>query len=453
MNFPGTCIVCNEEIAVDEIGWWAKGLGVKHIECAIKNDSTTSEVNVLAVTVPVNFTLIPKNTGFKIIKNKEKIQEIQSKMEQYLIENSKTGKIRLTKEDKSTFHNDLDFPIVNAFLNSKHDVWWSNGISENIPFNQKIFKNLFGVHEPNWRPTKKNSYPVVSINLNKDGSQRTAGIILQSDDDYFLGMDERIDGNYDTHINGLSLHKKKDVIQNFFRKNNHSIKILGSDKPIFIISKLDENFAYTISEFVKNIKKIKDCFLKNDSKDIKIQMFDVNNQKYVDNTLSKYMQTEISTFDLDLEYEKTSNELISKFALDQDNEQKLEEFESDDFMPKKQQIQSSVSYRNPEIASRMKIKHNHTCQICKIPTFKDKTGNFYTESHHIIPRSLGGPDKPSNILIVCANCHRKFDSGDDDTLFETYTKLMQKELISNFDTLKQFNAISDNLFNKLTQLN
>ena len=34
MKFPGTCIVCNEKININEIGLWAKGLGVKHEKCA-----------------------------------------------------------------------------------------------------------------------------------------------------------------------------------------------------------------------------------------------------------------------------------------------------------------------------------------------------------------------------------------------------------------------------------
>lgn len=34
MKFPGNCIICNEKIYVNEIGLWAKGLGVKHEKCA-----------------------------------------------------------------------------------------------------------------------------------------------------------------------------------------------------------------------------------------------------------------------------------------------------------------------------------------------------------------------------------------------------------------------------------
>ena len=101
----------------------------------------------------------------------------------------------------------------------------------------------------------------------------------------------------------------------------------------------------------------------------------------------------------------------------------------------------------------MKIKRNHTCQVCEILTFKNKNGDYhYTESHHIIPRALDGPDIPSNILIVCANCHRKFDSGDESTLLETYWILKQKNILENFDSLIEHNAISENLFNELNNL-
>ena len=34
MKFSGTCIICNGKIEVNEIGLWAKGLGVKHEKCA-----------------------------------------------------------------------------------------------------------------------------------------------------------------------------------------------------------------------------------------------------------------------------------------------------------------------------------------------------------------------------------------------------------------------------------
>lgn len=38
MKFPGTCIVCNEKIEVNEIGLWAQGIGVKHEKCSEAKD-------------------------------------------------------------------------------------------------------------------------------------------------------------------------------------------------------------------------------------------------------------------------------------------------------------------------------------------------------------------------------------------------------------------------------
>ena len=34
MKFPGTCVVCKKKIEINEVGFWAKGLGIKHLACA-----------------------------------------------------------------------------------------------------------------------------------------------------------------------------------------------------------------------------------------------------------------------------------------------------------------------------------------------------------------------------------------------------------------------------------
>ena len=175
--------------------------------------------------------------------------------------------------------------------------------------------------------------------------------------------------------------------------------------------------------------------------------------KCLKNTSSSNASSEISSDNPQSDYEHDSNDLIVKLTLEGNNAKKLSEFEANKPESTTKKIEVIHQSRNPELASRMKIKHDHTCQVCEIPTFKNKNGDYhYTESHHIIPRALGGPDIPSNILIVCANCHRKFDSGDDSTLLETYRILKQKNIIKNFDSLKQHNAISEKLFNQLNQL-
>ena len=40
MKFPGTCIENKKKIEANEMGLWAKGLGVKHEKCAEVNELT-----------------------------------------------------------------------------------------------------------------------------------------------------------------------------------------------------------------------------------------------------------------------------------------------------------------------------------------------------------------------------------------------------------------------------
>lgn len=55
----------------------------------------------------------------------------------------------------------------------------------------------------------------------------------------------------------------------------------------------------------------------------------------------------------------------------------------------------------------MKIKlKKYKCEICKESNIK------VLDFHHIIPRTDENcTDLPSNIAIICANCHRKTHSG------------------------------------------
>jgi len=66
--------------------------------------------------------------------------------------------------------------------------------------------------------------------------------------------------------------------------------------------------------------------------------------------------------------------------------------------------------RDSYLIAQLKTFHKGVCQICgsSIKVSKDR---FYSEGHHIKPlgRPHNGPDKPDNIIIVCANCHVKCD--------------------------------------------
>lgn len=68
--------------------------------------------------------------------------------------------------------------------------------------------------------------------------------------------------------------------------------------------------------------------------------------------------------------------------------------------------------RETRLAREIKLLHRDECQICgeALRISPDKT---YSEAHHIIPlgRPHNGPDRPSNIIVLCPNHHALCDMG------------------------------------------
>lgn len=81
----------------------------------------------------------------------------------------------------------------------------------------------------------------------------------------------------------------------------------------------------------------------------------------------------------------------------------------------KGRISTTSSYvRNTYIAEASKRRANGLCQLCGQPApFKDKNGNPYLESHHIIWLSEGGADTLENTAALCPNCHKKMPVVND----------------------------------------
>lgn len=50
--------------------------------------------------------------------------------------------------------------------------------------------------------------------------------------------------------------------------------------------------------------------------------------------------------------------------------------------------------------------------------------------HHITPRSEGGPNKPSNLIVLCPNCHRKAEGGAISQSKLRYKVKQQTELMT-----------------------
>jgi len=71
--------------------------------------------------------------------------------------------------------------------------------------------------------------------------------------------------------------------------------------------------------------------------------------------------------------------------------------------------------RDPNAAVE-KLLRDRVCRSC---------GEWATEGHHIVHRSLGGDDVTANIMPLCRKCHRRYHDGvslivelaDDELLY------------------------------------
>ena len=63
--------------------------------------------------------------------------------------------------------------------------------------------------------------------------------------------------------------------------------------------------------------------------------------------------------------------------------------------------------RFKSITLKLKQFHYSKCQVCGIKHFSKNHG-VYSEVHHLTPWSIDHDDTRENLVVLCANCHRKF---------------------------------------------
>lgn len=79
--------------------------------------------------------------------------------------------------------------------------------------------------------------------------------------------------------------------------------------------------------------------------------------------------------------------------------------------------------RDSEMTEAIKKDRGYTCQVCHNNILrKDKPP--YVEAAHITPKSEGGNEEPSNIMILCPNHHKEFDRGDCDIITRNTSKII-----------------------------
>ena len=79
--------------------------------------------------------------------------------------------------------------------------------------------------------------------------------------------------------------------------------------------------------------------------------------------------------------------------------------------------------RNTLMTRKVKALHGSRCQICG-GSILLPDGSSYVEAHHIIPLGAphNGPDRPSNIVVVCPNHHAMLDFGSIELGLDSIAK-------------------------------
>jgi len=81
--------------------------------------------------------------------------------------------------------------------------------------------------------------------------------------------------------------------------------------------------------------------------------------------------------------------------------------------PKKRTLVAYAYERDPLVIAIARMRAAYRCEIdsCAHPIFETAGGAPYTEVHHIIPLSDGGPDTIDNVACLCAAHHREVHFG------------------------------------------
>lgn len=93
--------------------------------------------------------------------------------------------------------------------------------------------------------------------------------------------------------------------------------------------------------------------------------------------------------------------------------------------PDTYEVNGKVFRRDPKVRQAVMLRSKGVCEHCGEQGFVTINGEYYLESHHVIPLNEGGPDLESNCMALCPAHHREAHFGlDRDDL----RKLLQEVL-------------------------
>lgn len=83
--------------------------------------------------------------------------------------------------------------------------------------------------------------------------------------------------------------------------------------------------------------------------------------------------------------------------------------------------------RDQRVREAVLVRARGRCEYCGAEGFKTSNGARYLEAHHVISLAEEGPDKPTNVIALCATDHRRAHFGADwEALQDEFTAIIAK---------------------------
>lgn len=89
-------------------------------------------------------------------------------------------------------------------------------------------------------------------------------------------------------------------------------------------------------------------------------------------------------------------------------------------------------------------RDNYTCKVCK------KSKDKILHTHHIIYKSKGGSDKPSNLITVCTECHT-YDNHQEGNILWKW--MIEKKKTPQYKEAPFMNSLRKRIFKKYPKAN
>lgn len=127
-------------------------------------------------------------------------------------------------------------------------------------------------------------------------------------------------------------------------------------------------------------------------------------------------QGQVSVVDYELGPFDTGDREVYQFILQRHREQeeRVDTVEAAPDLSAAERVETTRSrvIRNTTLATDLKERYSHTCQICG-ERRRRGVDEGYAEAHHVKPlgQPHGGPDTEGNIVVLCPDHHADFDYG------------------------------------------